>query len=583
MHAKQMGRCLASSLVIWLAIAMNLQAQDESDLLRFTEWGIPGTARSQGMAGAMTAFGADFSSTAINPAGLGFYRRDELSITPSLQMPTNRAEYLGRSNSSTRTNFGFQSLGFVFSSPIWRSREAGIARDKGLKSFAIAFGFNQVANFHRQIAAQGYNPLNTIGDFFVGITNGTRVPATPQGSIWFNNLYSNLAWRSYVIDTLADTNNFYRPIAAGANVQQGYTLTEQGRTNQWSIAAGFNISDRVYVGVALNVMDYVYRANLAYTEEDIRLPRGPGNIVQGFYEGIANGAGFQRMNFNQDFGFSGLGFNARFGVIVQPIDELRVGFSVQTPSIASLQNTLSASMYMYQWNGAQNPPNRNSLGQLVAPNAYELEPLNVTMNTPWRLNAGVAYFLPNKLGVVTADVEMTQPASGRLQANVSGRNILDFANQNAQQQFQTTYGLRLGTELKYQNLYGRLGFAYWTSALKNGAQEYGDIVSYNRNTGTYDNRSQQQNRTALTTGLGFRTRKFYFDVAYVFMRSFDRITAYPVPEEIVSKDSMTNQFITVPFSVGTDLGGLGAGIAPVIVNEKNLHNVALTLGFVLGS
>ena len=41
-----------------------------------------GTARSMAMAGAFTSLGADLTSMAINPAGLGMYRRNEISITP---------------------------------------------------------------------------------------------------------------------------------------------------------------------------------------------------------------------------------------------------------------------------------------------------------------------------------------------------------------------------------------------------------------------------------------------------------------------------------------------------------------------
>ena len=38
-----------------------------------------GTARSMAMAGAFTSLGADLTSMAINPAGLGMYRRDHVS------------------------------------------------------------------------------------------------------------------------------------------------------------------------------------------------------------------------------------------------------------------------------------------------------------------------------------------------------------------------------------------------------------------------------------------------------------------------------------------------------------------------
>ena len=41
-----------------------------------------GTARSMAMANAFASLGGDVASMSINPAGLGMYRHNELSITP---------------------------------------------------------------------------------------------------------------------------------------------------------------------------------------------------------------------------------------------------------------------------------------------------------------------------------------------------------------------------------------------------------------------------------------------------------------------------------------------------------------------
>ena len=43
-----------------------------------------GTARAMAMAGAFTSLGADASSMAINPAGLGMYRKNEVTFTPMM-------------------------------------------------------------------------------------------------------------------------------------------------------------------------------------------------------------------------------------------------------------------------------------------------------------------------------------------------------------------------------------------------------------------------------------------------------------------------------------------------------------------
>lgn len=63
-----------------------------------------GTARSMAMAGAFTSLGADLTSMAINPAGLGMYRRNEISITPLMSFA--RAETtLRHSTPTAKTDF----------------------------------------------------------------------------------------------------------------------------------------------------------------------------------------------------------------------------------------------------------------------------------------------------------------------------------------------------------------------------------------------------------------------------------------------------------------------------------------------
>ena len=55
-------------------------AQNELDALRYSNTGTGGTARSYAMANAFGALGADLSAFHINPAGLGLYRKSEVSI-----------------------------------------------------------------------------------------------------------------------------------------------------------------------------------------------------------------------------------------------------------------------------------------------------------------------------------------------------------------------------------------------------------------------------------------------------------------------------------------------------------------------
>ena len=70
-------------IIVGLSIFTSLLtfAQTEFDAYKVVQTDINGTARYMGMAGAFGALGGDASSIKDNPAGLGVYRRSELTGT----------------------------------------------------------------------------------------------------------------------------------------------------------------------------------------------------------------------------------------------------------------------------------------------------------------------------------------------------------------------------------------------------------------------------------------------------------------------------------------------------------------------
>ena len=89
-------------------------AQNELDVLRYSRLGLGGTARFTSMAGAMGALGGDATVLSYNPAGLGVFRRSDLTFTPSLFTNKGKSEDNGTTSENTRYNFNFGNLAFVF-------------------------------------------------------------------------------------------------------------------------------------------------------------------------------------------------------------------------------------------------------------------------------------------------------------------------------------------------------------------------------------------------------------------------------------------------------------------------------------
>ncbi|MFR8081338.1 MAG: hypothetical protein ACLU6Z_06525 [Odoribacter splanchnicus] len=100
-------------LSVLLGFTFASQAQTFEDAVQFSRTQNWGTARSAGMAGAFGALGGDLSTLSSNPAGIGVFRKSEISITPSLNFANTKAtDYspkdnfpIGRSGSCIRFLF----------------------------------------------------------------------------------------------------------------------------------------------------------------------------------------------------------------------------------------------------------------------------------------------------------------------------------------------------------------------------------------------------------------------------------------------------------------------------------------------
>ena len=86
-------------------------AQSDADVLRFSRTLPLGTARSAAMSGAFGALGGDISTLNVNPAGIGVFRKSEVSMTLSPDFGNTK------SGGQTAHDNSFQlgDIGFVIS------------------------------------------------------------------------------------------------------------------------------------------------------------------------------------------------------------------------------------------------------------------------------------------------------------------------------------------------------------------------------------------------------------------------------------------------------------------------------------
>ena len=135
-------------LFIALFISMLSNAQNETDVVRYLNNSPFGTARVSSMAGSFGALGGDVTTALINPAGIGIYRRRELSLTPGFSFNNVISNSEGESELSTKNKFIFSNAGFVSSNSSNSNKDF---------YFNFSLGYNKTLDFNRSSAVSFYN------------------------------------------------------------------------------------------------------------------------------------------------------------------------------------------------------------------------------------------------------------------------------------------------------------------------------------------------------------------------------------------------------------------------------------------
>ena len=132
-----------------LMASMTAAAQETYQDAKLAAPQLTGTARYVGMGGAMEALGADISTISSNPAGVGLFRRSQVTLTAGVIAQTDAENYT-EYNASTITFNGkkshptFDQVGIVWS-----------PKNKGTNWLNLAFNYHKSADFGQILNAAG--------------------------------------------------------------------------------------------------------------------------------------------------------------------------------------------------------------------------------------------------------------------------------------------------------------------------------------------------------------------------------------------------------------------------------------------
>ena len=125
-------------IAISMLIALPVAAQETYENANIVTEELNGTARYVGMGGAMDALGADLSTIASNPAGIGLFRSSQIAATAGLTTQQNAKDF----HNASKTHANFDQIGFV-----WSSQES---RNSFLN---VAFNYHKSRDFNYILSA----------------------------------------------------------------------------------------------------------------------------------------------------------------------------------------------------------------------------------------------------------------------------------------------------------------------------------------------------------------------------------------------------------------------------------------------
>ncbi|RRB07174.1 hypothetical protein [Larkinella rosea] len=478
------------------------------DAFRYSEVTQTGTARMKGLGGNHAGLGGDISSTFGNPAGLGFYNRSEISLSPSFNLLNSQATYIGTQRTTNKTTPNISQFGLVL---------AGSKQNDNRRWRRTALGitYNRQVSLANSFVFEGRNNRSSIVDSYIVDANSRNLTGEQINQAYNQNtneadFLSAAAYQMYLINGSPTSNTAvtgppYFRYDATRPTQQLNTYESSGTHSQWTIGYAGNLDDKLYIGASLGI------SRLRFNYENV------------YRETVVGGLVFNNYSQTDNFTVTGNGINFSLGVIYKLDRSLQLGAYLTTPTFSSVKETFEQSIKV----DAKDPTLPLQQNEVfVVPNNFDY-----SMTTPLRASGGLTYFLGSgKIGFITATADYVGYAGMRVTTNVyDAQGNTDFKN-DVKRAVQGTYlnvvNLRAGAEIRAGLLRFRGGVAYLPDPYK---QKLNDI---------------DRSKVLISGGLGVRTDRFFLDGSVTYNTLKSAYTPYSLPNASDFASAQINSKLT---------------------------------------
>ena len=323
----------------------------------------------------------------------------------------------------------------------------------------------------------------------------------------------------------ANGNYIYDIFLAGP-LNQAYSRNITGSKYDVLFNVGFNFGDTFFVGANLGVTSLNYNYDECYKEA----AENPSAFEIDF--GDKGKTCFSDYRTRYSYTADGSGVFGKIGFLWRPVDGLRVGAAVQTPTIMEINERWIQDVNLNYTDASFNGSAKTPEGEY----SYRLR-------SPYRLNAGAAFTFAG-MALVSADYEMTDYSTMKFMSKDGGWSNDTFSSLNDQIRncMGVSHMVRIGAEFKpLPEIAVRAGYNFTTTP------EY--VYEGNSKTKLNDRIN------AFSVGLGYSSNgSFFADIAA-------RMTM------------LADEYISPYADYLSDLA------SPMILNKRDIYNVTATIGW----
>ena len=547
-------------------------AQTTYDGLTFSQNNYYGTARSIGMGNAMTAVGGDLGSIGINPAGSAVAGYSQFTITPNLTISSMNSSYsaypVGGSDKFTNeqgknfTRFSMPNIGATFN---WNT-----GNRTGLVAVTYGFIVNGTNNFTGRMMAGGQNDRTSYmssmavaaDGFDIDFLNGFRDASGKDINIWDNAYYNaddrkqyapwnvianaqagaianygdskdpSYYWR-YIAATEGYNNtgekdeegNYIYDVFLGGPLDQAYGRKVTGSKYDAVLNVGFNFNHKLFLGVNLGITNL----NYDFAEYFKEAAQNPGDFPIDF--GDKGTTNFSDYRTRYSYSAEGTGVYGKFGVLFTPVDGVRLGAAIQTPTVLEINERWGHNVEVNYTDSKHNGSASSPEGDY----SYRLR-------SPYRFNVGAAFTFAG-MALVSADYEMTDYSTMKFMTKDGGwDNTFGALNDDIANCMGVSHMVRIGAEFKPLPEFAvRAGYNFTTTP------------EYVRENGVKTTLNDRLN--SFSVGLGYSSNgSFFADLAA-------RMT------------TLSDEYISPYADYLADVS------SPMILNKRDIYSITATFGW----